>query len=191
MQRSNVAPYFIGVFDTVAALGARGLRRFEIQTFLFALVAILAIAPSLLVAIVGRIGFGLPFWASLFWTEMAVTVVGIAWLLLKQRLEFRKTIHDYPRPGESRSHCAQWEGRYFNRLLSRFVTYARSANAIDETRADFDRVPWGPSIKGPQETAGIPTFKQYFFAGNHSDIGGSYAEPESPALGYRARLDVA
>jgi hypothetical protein len=110
---------------------------------------------------------------------MAVTIIGMAWLLLKQRREFRKTIHDYPKPGESRSHYARWEGRYFNHLLSRFVTYARSANAIDETRADFDRVPWGPTMKGPQETAGIPTFKQYFFAGNHSDIGGSYAEVES------------
>jgi uncharacterized protein (DUF2235 family) len=179
VQRSNVAPYFVGVFDTVAALGARGLRRFAIQAFLFALVAALGLVPSLLVAIVGRTGFGLPFWASLLWTEMAVTVAGIAWFLHKQRLEFKKTIHDYPRPGESRSHKAQWEGRYFNRLLSRFVTYARSANAIDETRADFDRVPWGPTITGPQETSGILTFKQYFFAGNHSDIGGSYAEAES------------
>jgi uncharacterized protein (DUF2235 family) len=28
---SNVAPYFIGVFDTVASLGAKGLRRLAIQ----------------------------------------------------------------------------------------------------------------------------------------------------------------
>lgn len=76
-------------------------------------------------------------------------------------------------------HYAQWEGKNFNRLLSRFVTYARSANAIDETRADFDRVPWGPTRQGVDETAGHPTFEQYFFAGNHSDVGGSYPEVES------------
>jgi len=29
------------------------------------------------------------------------------------------------------------------------------------------------------ETAGYPTFLQLFFAGNHSDVGGSYAEVES------------
>lgn len=59
------------------------------------------------------------------------------------------------------------------------MTYARSAYAIDETRADFDRVPWGPTRKGVDETAGHKTFRQVFFAGNHSDIGGSYAEVES------------
>jgi hypothetical protein len=80
-------------------------------------------------------------------------------------------------------------GKNFNRLLSRFVTYARSANAIDETRADFDRVPWGPTVKGPQETAGIPTFKQYFFAGNHSDVGGQLRRGRVSAFRHRSGLD--
>ena len=48
VQRSNVAPYFIGVFDTVAALGASGLRRNLIQGSVFALTAILALIGGLL-----------------------------------------------------------------------------------------------------------------------------------------------
>jgi hypothetical protein len=54
-----------------------------------------------------------------------------------------KTITDYPAPGQSRSHKAEWKGENFDRLLSRHVAFARAANAIDETRKDFDRVGWG------------------------------------------------
>ncbi len=178
-QRSNVAPYFIGVFDTVAALGASGLRRLAMQTGLYALIAILGLVLGLLIGLFAAVAFNLSFWLTFAGIAGIVVAAGSVWLILKQRRDFRKTIHDYPNPGEQRSHLARWEGKNFNRLLSRFVTYARSANAIDETRADFDRVGWGPTIKGVEETAGIPTFKQFFFAGNHSDVGGSYAEVES------------
>jgi hypothetical protein len=34
VDRSNVAPYFIGVFDTVAALGVKGLRGIAIRAAL-------------------------------------------------------------------------------------------------------------------------------------------------------------
>src|SRR5437879_8328105 len=100
-------------------------------------------------------------------------------LLIRQRRAVKKTIYDFPKQGEKNTHYAQWKGVNFNRLLSRFVTYARSANAIDETRADFDRVGWGPTREMAAETAGIRTFQQFFFAGNHSDVGGSYSEVES------------
>ena len=183
VQRSNVAPYFIGVFDTVAALGASGLRRNLIQGSVFALTAILALIGGLLPAVplsflIQRFA-GIPFWLPLVSLEAVALVSGIVCLRYKQRKEIRKTIWDFPNKGDKRSHYAEWEGKNFNRLLSRFVTYARSANSIDETRADFDRVPWGPTRHGAAETAGIPTFRQFFFAGNHSDIGGSYAEVES------------
>lgn len=182
-RRSNVAPYFIGVFDTVAALGATGLRRAVIQTVLYALTSVVAAALGLLVAIPVGLGAhyvaGVSFWPALGCVEAIIVFGSLARLLFSQRRSFKKTIYDFPKKGDKRSHCAEWEGKNFNRLLSRFVTYARSANAIDETRADFDRVPWGPTMHGPSETAGHDTFKQFFFAGNHSDIGGSYAEVES------------
>jgi hypothetical protein len=51
------------------------------------------------------------------------------------------------------------------------VHAARSANAIDERRKDFDRVAWGQ-----KESTNL---RQRWFAGNHSDVGGSYPEAES------------
>ena len=67
--------------------------------------------------------------------------------------------------------------RPFVRGNSRFFGQIRHAIAIDERRASFERVPWG--IPG-QWKGGKPVwFEQVWFAGNHSDIGGSYAEDES------------
>jgi Uncharacterized alpha/beta hydrolase domain (DUF2235) len=63
--------------------------------------------------------------------------------------------------------------------LSRHVAFAPSANAIDETRKDFDRVGWGGSNEGAPHFPGHERLRQCWFAGNHSDIGGSYREPES------------
>jgi hypothetical protein len=95
----------------------------------------------------------------------------ICWFLYRQRAQYTKTIHDYPTPGESRSHQAEWRSANFDRLLSKYVHAARSANAIDERRKDFDRVAWGQ-----KESTNL---RQRWFAGNHSDIGGSYPEAES------------
>lgn len=48
---SNAAPYFIGVFDTVAALGASGIRRTTIQAGLSAGVAVAGLAGGFLPAV--------------------------------------------------------------------------------------------------------------------------------------------
>jgi hypothetical protein len=88
-------------------------------------------------------------------------------------------LREYPKPGESHSHQALWKAENFDRLLSRHVAFARSANAIDETRKDFDRVGWGGSDEGAPSFPGHDRFRQWWFAGNHSDVGGSYPEPES------------
>jgi uncharacterized protein (DUF2235 family) len=58
--------------------------------------------------------------------------------------------------------------------------FARHAMAIDEYRQDFLRVPWGGSGTVPDGSIdGVTRFRQVWFAGNHSDIGGSYPENES------------
>jgi uncharacterized protein (DUF2235 family) len=60
------------------------------------------------------------------------------------------------------------------------VRFARHAMAIDEYRRDFERVPWGGSKTVPGGSfEGVTRFEQVWFAGNHSDIGGSYPENES------------
>jgi hypothetical protein len=52
--------------------------------------------------------------------------------------------------------------------------------AIDEIRADFDRVPWVNDGQPPnREIEEGAWFQQYWFAGDYSDVGGSYPENES------------
>src|SRR5262249_4689942 len=43
----------------------------------------------------------------------------------------------------------------------------------------FDRVGWGGSDDGAPHFPGHDRLRQWWFAGNHSDVGGSYPEPES------------
>jgi len=180
---SNVAPYFIGVFDTVAALGASGLRYLVIQAGLAAGVSVVAFAagflPSMLIAVLSTWWFGASFMLIGFIAQVAIVVVALSTFWYWQNKAVTKTIADYPKPGESRSHKAVWKGENFDRLLSRHVAFARSANAIDETRKDFDRVGWGGSNEGAPHFPGHDRLRQWWFAGNHSDIGGSYPEPES------------
>lgn len=75
--------------------------------------------------------------------------------------------------------------RHFNRKEadSRFadcILFARHALAIDETRSSFPRALWGKKdLDTEGEHPAFPRFRQMWFAGNHSDIGGSYPEAES------------
>jgi uncharacterized protein (DUF2235 family) len=180
---SNAAPYFIGVFDTVAALGASGMRYLLIQAGLsvgIALAAfILGFIPAVMLAALSTWIFGTGFMVVGFVLQVVTVVVAIVLFWYWQHKATIKTITDYPEPGESRSHKAIWKGENFDRLLSKHVAFARAANAIDETRKDFDRVGWGGSEQGAPEFPGHHRLVQLWFAGNHSDIGGSYPEPES------------
>ncbi len=163
---SNAAPYFIGLFDTVAALGARGLRRWLMLTVL---ALVFAVLPSVLFAAVGYPEAVIPFLAGL----LSVAAVQA----LRVRL---KIISDYPAKGQFRWHLAGWRSGFYDCFLDKRVQYARHALAIDELRADFARVEWG--IKGDIPTrpvSGPEWFEQIWFAGSHSDIGGSYPEDES------------
>lgn len=182
IDRSNAAPYFIGVFDTVAALGAQGALRTGIKSALYGASALLGAAAG---AVVGGL-LGLLSWAlggSFLWLLLPFVVLGAAagaGLMRKaQRGKVVKTIRDFPNPGNLKSHVAEWKGEHFDRLLSRFVTHARSANAIDETRADFARVGWANTVDAPDTINGVKRLRQVWFAGNHSDVGGSYPETES------------
>ena len=180
---ANVAPYFIGVFDTVAALGASGLRYGLIQAGLAAGVAgaafVFGFAHSILIAALCSAAFNISFMLAGFVSELITISVALGAFWYWQKKADVKTITDFPKSGESQSHKAVWKGENFDRLLSRHVAFARAANAIDETRKDFDRVAWGGSDDGAPHFPGHQRIKQVWFAGNHSDIGGSYSEPES------------
>jgi uncharacterized protein (DUF2235 family) len=180
---SNAAPYFIGVFDTVAALGASGTRRLVIQAGLTAGTAIggamLGFVPAIILSALSARFFGTEFMSVGFVLEIVSAAIAVLLFWRWQTAGITKTITDYPRPGESRTHKAEWKGQNFDRLLSRHVAFARAANAVDETRKDFDRVGWGGSEEGAPTFPGHDRLIQLWFAGNHSDIGGSYPEPES------------
>ena len=171
---SNAAPYFIGAFDTVASLGAKGPLRFFLVGFILLLV--LALAGAIAALLHWALGIGW-FWAALG----SVAAVGLfaAYKYLRTALKIMWP----PLSGRwPRMHIAQWSGKNFDRLLSKDVRYARHAIAIDENRDDFPRLKWGwgQGVELPKEVEGeAKPFVQLWFAGNHSDIGGSYPEAES------------
>lgn len=172
---ANAAPYFVGVFDTVASLGAKGPLR-------LALAALIA----LVVAAAGSVTAALVHWVfEIHWSwsaGIATAAIG-AWLLANYLRTALKIMWP-PLPGKRLPslHLAQWSGRNFDRLLSKSVTYARHAISIDENRAEFPRLAWGwgKGVARPEEAEDeLKSFVQMWFAGNHSDVGGSYPEPES------------
>jgi uncharacterized protein (DUF2235 family) len=171
-NQANEVPYFIGVFDTVAALGASGLRQVGMWAALVASVAALAALTAGVLSLMPWFGF-LPAFCSIL--VMIAAGLAIGWW----RASF-KVIHGYPAKGKHSWHFAAWHLRFYDNSLNIRVRFARHALAIDETRADFARVPWAnkgvPTVRDPGEPEWL---QQVWFAGNHSDIGGSYAEDES------------
>lgn len=67
--------------------------------------------------------------------------------------------------------------KFYDTDLNINVNFARHALSIDESRRSFERVVWGEP--GIYKTSKPKWFEQVWFAGNHSDIGGSYSENES------------
>ena len=77
---------------------------------------------------------------------------------------------------------ARYRMAFYDTRLHYAVRYARHALAIDENRRKFDCVPWHEDHCKDREAAAarVPArFKQVWFAGSHSDIGGSYPDTES------------
>ncbi|HEX5258715.1 MAG TPA: DUF2235 domain-containing protein [Sphingomicrobium sp.] len=172
----NAAPHFIGVFDTVAALGAQGWKYYGVL-LLIGLLGLIAIIPVAgIIALLGYL-FGFDGW-PVFWTVSAAIAI---FLLVRAEWQSWRYIDNWPTPGSRRKwHRIEWHAENYDRGLSEHVGYARQASAIDEDRADFPRVGWGRQAHIRARQPGEPpTAVQLWFAGNHSDVGGSYAEEES------------
>lgn len=165
-EQGNVAPYFIGVFDTVASLGTARARAFIFISF------ILSIGAALLAW----------FWFESAWVTALLGIPAL-WLLYKgTRMAKRqwKTITDWPKPGQKRSHSAKWSMKNADRFLDTNVRFARQACSIDEDRKHFPIAGWGYSSDVQRmDHLEPPWLRQVWFAGNHSDIGGSHPEDES------------
>lgn len=177
--RGNVEPHFIGVFDTVAALGSNNLK---------------SLFGSLVLAIVlfTAASFLFEFHWTLKLLGLASASVALGWLcyladILRKsyspickelNIDLRKDSNENLK---TRSvNWAFWHSKNYDRFLSGEVVYARHAMAIDEERASFPRVQWGPTKTPSPRVDQVPGWlKQVWFAGCHSDIGGSYLETES------------
>ena len=187
-------PYFIGVFDTVAAIASRG----SLLVLALATAVIAVIAATLLWAFYPAIGlFAGPCASDAFagaaafihfaparWWPWFLAVFAVIFLIVfawyvTQQVKFAPEA-DPERPWRT---LTIWFGRmsFEDKTLNDNVPYARHAISIDENRAAFARVGWGDlhSTRPDKDADGFSTFEQVWFAGNHSDIGGSYVENES------------
>ena len=161
---SNAFPHFIGVFDTVASLAN--------PVAVIGLVALLLLAYAPVSALV-RYWFGLQWY---FLVIIPIVLLAIAWgvsLFKRIRVVFDLPGYDWKKT----FHLTQRRMKFYDHDLNINVGFARHAIAIDEERASFDRVWWGDQEK--EKDATPPWFEQVWFAGDHSDIGGSYPENES------------
>jgi uncharacterized protein (DUF2235 family) len=167
-MRGNAPPYFIGVFDTVAALGASGFKRVMLSVLGAAGVAGLA----------GLVSWLLGFLHFSHWWSFSCVIVAIGLIALVAGAGAHlKVIRDFPKPGNFKWHWSVWHFKFYDQFLDPRVGYARHAISIDETRKDFALVGWGASKD--VTVARKDWMISKWFAGNHSDIGGSYPEIES------------
>jgi uncharacterized protein (DUF2235 family) len=164
----NANPYFIGVFDTVASLGS---YRLSAAMFGGAVVALLLLSWLLLAIL-------LPFWTSVLLLSGSALVLAGIWYAVSH-FRYATGLKDY----------SFWQTVHFTSPKMKFddphldneVRYARHALSLDENRKDFAIVKWGSkSNKGPpRKDTGPDWLQQVWFAGNHSDVGGSYLENEA------------
>ena len=164
----NVNPFFIGVFDTVAALGSYFTSTLLVGAAAFTL-AVVSFLQSLLLFPV------LPFF---LWSVAAAFIIAGMWYAITH-VKYAICL-----PGYSffqTLHLTSPKMQFFDKHLDNAVWYARHAMSIDENRADFARVAWGSARNtGPARPDSYPDWlDQIWFAGVHSDIGGSYPENES------------
>ena len=172
-DRGDVVPEFIGVFDSVAALGL------PIGTRILVIALMLGLAWGLS-ALFANVAM---YWRG--WDYEATLVTTLALLAAALTGAYAATTVRFA-PKRMKStflpfHFALWHAQNYDRYLDKRVPRARHALAIDESRKHFSRVGWGLKADGnePEAPGKKPRFVQTWFAGNHSDIGGSYLEEES------------
>lgn len=176
--QGNVQPTFIGVFDTVAALGNAAV------TWMVRLAA--AVLVGLLVAAwlwswpwyAWLLLLGTTFIVGYWYTRVLLSQIKYFSPDENKPLRLRK-MRDWPAIWRN-GHRAVWNRKNYDRFLDADVGFARHALAIDEHRADFPRVAWASQGAMDANTGKNPEWlKQVWFAGCHSDVGGSYLELES------------
>lgn len=157
-------PFFIGVFDTVAALANYGS--------LAVLAALYAVLVAAICTIAGVFGADRTSWAfGLIFASLCVA--GAAYVYTHLKFAFGL-------PGFhwwETVHLTTFRQKFYDQSLDDRVGYARHAISIDERRADFKRVRWNEPYEVRRDR--MERFEQLWFAGDHADIGGGYPENES------------
>jgi hypothetical protein len=115
-----------------------------------------------------------------------VAVIGISFLLLiigyiysHLKFDFRVPAYNWKQKLLT-AHWTEFYQKLYDYTLNKHVTYAKHAISIDENRKDFKRVGWDPgeTDRPIRDALGNIFFEQIWFAGNHADVGGGYAENE-------------
>jgi uncharacterized protein (DUF2235 family) len=175
-EHSNAEPHFIGVFDTVASLA----NLFAVTAFIILgliILLVLSAGISLALNLLELVPFSFAFIGSFGTLLLATLISGLIWYVRDH----------YKNPGalpgftaKQTRHWTEFRMRFYDARLSTRVRYARHAISIDEDRSAFPRVRWGTvgDINTNYED-GTKQFVQMWFAGNHSNIGGSYSENDS------------
>jgi uncharacterized protein (DUF2235 family) len=172
-SEANDVPYFIGVFDTVAALGASWTR---LITAIVLGALVIAAAEWAAIAGFEKVSGHLlpaPAWVAFLATAFAFLLAYI-WTHVKVSFStsdrWWKTIH-----------LTGWRLKFYDTELCARVTYARHAISLDENRRDFERVAWGEKSQKPKRKPEDVKdwLGQVWFSGVHTDIGGGYEETES------------
>lgn len=130
-EDQSAYPFFIGVFDTVAALSDVG-SLLVLTVVYIALVA----AISFLLQWLGAESAG--YWAA--WIT-SVTVCVLVAAYIYTHLKFSNRLPGYY--WWQTIHLTTFRQQFYDEHLDPRVSYARHAISIDERRADFKRVRWG------------------------------------------------
>ena len=177
--RGNVEPHFIGVFDTVAALGSSHLKALFL-TVLSVISTLLIISFVFDLNWLFKGGLTALVLSILIWLTKVARTVRKSYSPLSTELDINLTNSSNGNLNRPHKHWAFWRSKNYDRYLSGQVGFARHAMAIDEARANFPRVGWGPTKWPSNRQEQDPIWlKQVWFPGCHSDIGGSYPEDES------------
>ena len=182
---ANIYPYFIGVFDTVAALGSLWKTLLFTGVFLAA-TAVVSASISLVSFFpefphIGRY-LGYLSFMHVFSTLCGVALALVLGLFVYTHIKFDFRVPGYPwwKRLLTIHPTAVWL-KFYDYTLDDHVGYAKHAISIDENRKDFTRVQWGKkeTDRPARNPDGNLWFEQVRFSGNHADIGGGYDENKS------------
>jgi hypothetical protein len=177
-EKANVYPYFIGVFDTVAALGRTG----AVIGLALAFVLMSAVLCVLISLLSGLSSVRYVGWLLSYLTLENVVSVACGGVVLAALVAYLSNYvkFDFHVPGYgfwkslATFHFAPRKHTFTDYSLNVNVAYAKHAISIDENRKDFKRVGWIPeeSKIDERDSFGNLFFEQVWFPGVHADIGG-------------------